>query len=697
MTHNIKLNGSDIEKKREELLSYFIETFENYEKTFDIFSDDSVFNQRPEKLRHKLIFYFGHTATFYINKLILAGYITKRINPAFESIFAIGVDEMRWDDLQNIEFPEINKVREYRDEVKKLISNYIKNLDFTLPISWDSPAWIILMGIEHENIHIETSSVLYRQLDIKFIKPDNHFNICDDFTTNIKDVPKNKLIDIKGKILKLGKPHNSNDFYGWDNEYGEKLIEVSDFRASKYLVSNQEFLEFVQDGGYDNDNFWNQEAKLWKDNNNIKHPTFWIKQNDKFLYRTLTSIIALPLNWPVDVNYHEADAFCKYLSIKTKKKIALPSEAQYQLIREISNIPFDSVQIDANINFKYSSSTPIDKYKHGDFFDVVGNVWQWSSSTMEPFDGFKVHPIYDDFTVPTFDNKHNLIKGGSWASIGNETLESARYAFRKHFYQHAGFRYVETTFQDENDEDYYETDKIISQYCEFHYGESYLGVDNFPKKIAQIAKKYAPKDTKRVLDIGCSVGRTSLELKRDFPFVQGIDFSTRFIKVAIEFIKNKELKYKKTIEGDITEDKTITLKDLNLDTVDMDGLEFWQGDACNLKEHFNSYDLIVAINLLDRLYDSEKFLKDITSKINKDGIFIIASPFTWDEQYVPKDKWLGGKVENGKNIYSQDQLNQLLENDFIMVEDPFEVEFVIQEHCRKYQHTFSLLSIWKKR
>ena len=169
------------------------------------------------------------------------------------------------------------------------------------------------------------------------------------------------------------------------------------------------------------------------------------------------------------------------------------------------------------------------------------------------------------------------------------------------------------------------------------------------------------------------------------------------IGLTIEFIKNKELKYKKTIEGDITENKTITLKDLNLDTVDMDGLEFWQGDACNLKEHFNSYDLIVAINLLDRLYDSEKFLKDITSKINKDGIFIIASPFTWDEQYVPKDKWLGGKVENGKNIYSQDQLNQLLENDFILVEDPFDLEFVIQEHCRKYQHTFSLLSIWKKR
>ena len=59
-----------------------------------------------------------------------------------------------------------------------------------------------------------------------------------------------------------------------------------------------------------------------------------------------------------------------------------------------------------------------------------------------PFDKFKVHPFYDDFTMPTFDGRHNIFKGGSWISCGNESRRSARYAFRKHFFQHAGFRYV---------------------------------------------------------------------------------------------------------------------------------------------------------------------------------------------------------------------------------------------------------------
>jgi len=59
-----------------------------------------------------------------------------------------------------------------------------------------------------------------------------------------------------------------------------------------------------------------------------------------------------------------------------------------------------------------------------------------------PFDGFQVHPIYDDFSTPTFDDKHNIFKGGSWISLGNEATVYSRYAFRRHFFQNAGFRTI---------------------------------------------------------------------------------------------------------------------------------------------------------------------------------------------------------------------------------------------------------------
>jgi len=178
ITRNISLRGDDVKAKRAEIKGYFLKTYTLFEELFTIFTDDKVFYEQPEKLRHPLIFYFGHTATFYINKLILGGFLQERINPHFESVFAIGVDEMSWDDLNqsNYFWPKVEDVRSYRLMVKEVVLDFIEKVSFSLPITWESPMWIVMMGIEHERIHLETSSVLHRQLEIKFIKQNLFFN-----------------------------------------------------------------------------------------------------------------------------------------------------------------------------------------------------------------------------------------------------------------------------------------------------------------------------------------------------------------------------------------------------------------------------------------------------------------------------------------------------------------------------------------
>ena len=693
ITQNIELNTGTVESKREEIREHFLKTYELFERQFEIFVDDSVFYEKPEPLRHQLIFYFGHTATFYINKLLFGKLIENRINPSYESMFAIGVDEMSWDDLNTAHYnwPSVDEVREYRNQTKNLVLDYIDDVNFSLPITWESPIWVILMGIEHERIHIETSSVLHRQLDISKVKKHSNFLICDDIS---EEYPTNELLHVNGLQVKLGK-QKDDTYYGWDNEYGEHEQTIEDFKASKYLVSNGEFLEFVNDCGYDNDKFWSDEGKEWKSYMKAEHPTFWIKEKSSYMYKAINELLPLPLNWPVDVNFLEAEAFCNYKSEKLSRNITLPTEAMYKCLRENSGIK-NTVHVKANINFEhFSSSTPVDKFEHNGFYDVVGNVWQWTSTPIDGFEGFEVHPLYDDFSVPTFDTKHHIMKGGSWASIGNETLGDSRYAFRKHFFQHAGFRYVETEQKEKDEKLYYEKDEIISQYCEFHYGDEHFNTQNFLTKVADISNQYAINKGK-VLDIGCSVGRASFELTKSFESVTGIDFSARFINVAQSLKDNGVLRFDKKIEGDITEPKEITLKNIGLKTTDLDKIEFWQGDACNLKPHFKDYDLIIAINLLDRLYDAELFLRDIAKRLNKDGIFIVGSPFTWSDEYVKKEQWLGGKIQNGKKIYTQDTINKILSDEFELVDKPFEVEFVIQEHIRKYQHTFSQFSVWKK-
>ncbi len=695
--HPITLRGENIENKRLEIKEYFLNTYELYEKMFELLKDDTVFYKKSELTRHPMIFYFGHTATFYVNKLINMKIIEERINPDYESIFAVGVDEMTWDDVESSHYtwPSVDETKKYRDKVKKLVLKLIEELPLSLPITFDSDMWIILMGIEHERIHLETSSVLHRQMPLKFIQNVEAFKICDYYS----DAPKNKLVKIPQINVTLGK-EKDDDYYAWDNEYGSSSQKVKSFQASKYLVSNEEYLEFVLDGGYEKDEFWSKEGLDFLKYSKAKHPIFWSKKNSQYFYRTLSSKIELPLSFPVDVNALEAEAFCRYKSQKNSLSYTLPSEYEYEALCQYVGIKDIVKDSDANLNLKYMSATPVDTYsfyaKDGnELFDVVGNVWQWSRSTMKPFEGFKIHPAYDDFTVPTFDNEHALILGSSWASSGNLIMKKSRYAFRKHFHQNAGFRYVVTQDNKEERMDIYETDELVSQYCEFQYGDTHFGVENFAISCAKIASKFTKNKTK-ALDLGCATGRATFELAKEFDKVEGIDFSARFVQVGSKLQTDGYVAFSTLDEGNLSSSKKITIKDLGYENLKKK-VSFWQGDACNMKQNFNSYDLIIATNLIDRLYQPLLFLDTVGERLNDDGILVITSPYTWQESSTKKEFWLGGyKDDNGKEIKTLDSLKNILSEEFELIHTQ-DLEFVIKETARKYQHTISELSVWKKK
>ena len=693
---SVNLSEGTIEGKRNEIKKQFIQTYELDEKLFDLLKEEEFIYEQPNSLRHPLIFYFGHTATFFVNKLILANIIKERVNPEYESIFAIGVDEMSWDDLNSKHYtwPTFEQTKVYRDKVKELVLNLIDTLDFTMPINWNSPMWIVLMGIEHINIHIETSSVLLRELDLKFLKEDEIFTYTNEASNTY---PKNELLDVKGTTVILQKDRENPIFYGWDNEFSFHKAEIKDFQASKYLVSNGEFLEFVNEGAYNKPEFFTQEGKEWLDFTQAKYPTFWLKKENQFYLREINREIPLPLNYPVDINIYEAEAFCKYKSQKLGYEVRLPSEDEYYALYEYTN----AGQKDANIGLKQFNQSAVDKYafkaKESEFYDVIGNVWQWSLTPTYPFDDFIVHPIYDDFTTPTFDDRHALIKGGSFISLGNETLKEARYAFRKHFFQHAGFRYVKSSnsYRTKLNDNVYETDELIAQYCEFHYGSENFGVKNFCVNSVELLKPYIKNiKTKKALDLGCSVGRSTYELARNFDEVIGIDFSANFINVGVKLKNYDSLIYKVKKEGEIFEEKSVSLESLGLEEI-KNKVSFMQGDACNLKDIYTGFDLIFCSNLIDRLYYPQMFLDDIPNRINKDGLLVLLSPYTWLEDYTPKENWLGGYMKDNKEVYTLDTLKEKL-LDFELLET-IDVPFVIKETSRKYQHTISQMSIWKKK
>ena len=691
------INQGDAELKRTEIRDYFHATFDQYESLFSVLKDDRVFYQRPEPLRHPLIFYFGHTATFFTNKLMVSKIIDQRINPDMESMMAIGVDEMSWDDLdeKNYDWPSVDAVRVYRQQVRQVVDGLIDTLPLTLPIQWNDPFWIILMGIEHERIHLETSSVLIRQLKIDQVQPSKDWPICQETGS----APSNQLCEVSGATVHQGRSLPSAT-YGWDNEYGSKSTEVESFKASSFLVSNEEFLGFVQDGGYTTESWWSEEGWQWRNFKQVEHPIFWLKDGDKFRYRTMLEEIDMPWNWPADVNFHEAKAFCNWLSAKTGKQLRLPSEPEWYRLYEL-NIEEDHtdwIKAPGNINLEYwASSSPVNKFMHGQFGDVIGNVWQWTETAIDGFEGFSVHPAYDDFSIPTFDGRHNLIKGGSWISTGNEAHRDSRYAFRRHFYQHAGFRYVESREAVDQTFNSYETDEFISQYLEFHYGAEYFNVPNYPK--ACIEKIFQLTDEQvfaRALDIGCAVGRSSFELAKQIQHVDALDFSTRFIRNALSLREHGKLRYLITDEGELSTLKQASLSDLGLAET-ADRVHFSQGDACNLKPQFENYDLIFAGNLIDRLYEPAKFLQSIHERLNANGVLVLTSPYTWLEEYTEKQQWIGGYKINGENMTTLDGLHHYLKDHFEPIAEPQDVPFVIRETARKHQHTIAQMTLWRKK
>ena len=123
-TKTIVLNGANPEAKRGEILDYFHKTFSLYQSLFECLSSDAGFYVRANPLRHPLIFYYGHTAVFFINKLNVAGLINERIDPALESLCAIGVDEMSWDDLNEAIPESVNNPEEL-----EAIIMFLRNLE----------------------------------------------------------------------------------------------------------------------------------------------------------------------------------------------------------------------------------------------------------------------------------------------------------------------------------------------------------------------------------------------------------------------------------------------------------------------------------------------------------------------------------------------------------------------------------------
>ena len=165
--------------------------------------------------------------------------------------------------------------------------------------------------------------------------------------------------------------------------------------------------------------------------------------------------------------------------------------------------------------------------------------------------------------------------------------------------------------------------------------------------------------------------------------------------MALQLKEKGNVHFELVEEGDVVSYHEAHLSEVGLDRV-ADRVEFYQGDAINLKPQFTGYDLVLAANLIDRLYDPKRFLETIHERLNLRGILVIASPYTWLEEFTKKENWLGGFRKGGEPYLTLDALRDMLGPHFVMLDAPKNVEFVIRETRRKFQHSVAELTVWQR-
>jgi len=248
----------------------------------------------------------------------------------------------------------------------------------------------------------------------------------------------------------------------------------------------------------------------------------------------------------------------------------------------------------------------------------------------------------------------------------------------------------------------YETDKLVAEYLLFHYGEprEVLPWDFGPASALNYAVRCVsecvdaasfPKNA-RALDLGCAVGRSTFELARHCAEVIGIDYSRRFIEVAARLASDGAFPYERTDEGMLT---TKLLARVPAD-IARSRASFEHGDAQSLRTSLGSFDVVLAANLIDRLVEPARFLARLPELVKGGGQLVLTSPYTWLEDFTPRENWLGGFVTDDARRTTLDGLRAALSAHFDLIRT-HDLPFLIREHARKFQWSVAQASIWRRK
>jgi len=439
--------ASALADRREIFASRLAEARHQTDCLFDLLRPEALV-ERPIAERHRLIFYLGHLEAFDWNLIGRVGFAQPAFHQEFDRLFAFGIDPV--DDALPHEpasaWPSESEVRAYRAHIRETVDRCLEGADFEHP--GRDATRMFHVSIEHRLMHAETLAYAIHLLppEVKTAPPGAY---PSSWRSASAARPEVAMIQVPAGRATLGLPRDGR--FGWDNEFDAHAVEVPAFGIGALKVTNGEFLDFINSGGYEKESLWGELDWKWMRKSGRRHPIFWRRGGSEWRFRGMFRERPLPLDEPVWVSHAEADAYARW------KGMRLPTEAEWHRVAcgaadgSERDYPWGNAAPTArhgNFDFKLWDPTPVGAYPEGrsDFgaYDALGNGWEWTSTIFAPFDGFEVYPHYSGYSSDFFDGRHFVLKGGSPRTAACMLRRSFRNWFQPHYpYVYAGFRLVQ--------------------------------------------------------------------------------------------------------------------------------------------------------------------------------------------------------------------------------------------------------------
>lgn len=316
--------------------------------------------------------HLAHTTWFYETFILIPNMKHySAFNPLFNALFnsyyqSLG-DPYPRPQRGLLSRPTVETVFAYRNHVDKHLLAFLDTCSFEQFMEIKE---LLILGLNHEQQHQE---LLF--MDIKynyFLNPE--YPVYRENTTKESLSTNEEFLYSKGGFAEIG---YQGDSFCFDNEIPCHHFIVKPFLISNRLVTNQEYLEFIEEGGYKNPLYWLSDGWNHVVKNQWNSPLYWVKDNMKWYLFTLHGLKELNPNEPVcHVSFHEAVAYANWRG----KRLA--TEMEWEYFVKTQEIKANGANFMENNYFHPapSNTNPLQ------FF---GDVWEWTASTYSPYPGYK--------------------------------------------------------------------------------------------------------------------------------------------------------------------------------------------------------------------------------------------------------------------------------------------------------------------